>query len=323
MEKEDLRKNIIPQKLQNKENEFEDLIYIDSLEEQLNWKGNNADKITSATDYAIMNHVMSFEFLKTRLNKPATCIWIDNTENEAQTYILDFGGECKPTSANQNYIGICPKLHYRIPKSDEEKRNLNIKNIKDQYGNSLYHILEIGEYPKNKVNDNLEKKLEELYNNGILKEEIYSTGRWYSENGQDNLNQNYVGKHNPEFLYNNEKYVRVIPNVCNGKGKYSDKTIAENDKNAKWVKVEPISFIIKNWENLPKDINPTGTGKETYFDLKSEEAIIGNIPFYAENSNASWEKSMIRNFLNGNNTKDIIKCDFINEAFNRGKKSYQ
>lgn len=321
MGKDDLRKNIISQKLKNKENELEDLIYIDSIEEQAKWGGNNEDKITSATDYAIMNHVIAMDYCKNKLGKSSTWTWLDSSENEQKAYALNLNGECHETYAVQNHGGICPVLYYRLPKNDKEKRELNIKNVKDQYGNSLYYTLDIGEYPKDKVNSELEEKLEKLYNNGELKNEINSTGRWYSGNGQEEVNKSYAGKHSPEFIYNNEKYVRVISNPCNENEKYSDGTKTGKVGSIKWVKVKPISFIIKNWEDLPQNINPNGTGKTTYFDLKSEEAIIGNTTLYSENGNIGWKSSIVRKFLNGSDTKDIAKCNFLNEAFNRKKRT--
>lgn len=41
-----------------------------------------------------------------------------------------------------------------------------------------------------------------------------------------------------------------------------------------WFKVEPIIWIIRNWEDLPTVINPRGNGTAKYIDLKSEEGIM-------------------------------------------------
>lgn len=92
---------------------------------------------------------------------------------------------------------------------------------------------------------------------------------------------------------------------------------------------------------MPKNINPAGNGKAKYFDLRAEEAITGNIPFYPYSDdfyNTLWQNSMIRGFLNGIDVRDITEngnpkftasrggdfsgqCNFINEAFNRSKRT--
>lgn len=340
MKKEDFRERIIPVKLNNKiqgeEIETEDLIYIDSAEEQMKWKENNEDRVISATDYAIMNHAISFEYYKNKLGKSATWAWLRSSETKNQVYSIALDGKCQATHINQNHGGICPALHYKLPENDEVKEELNIKEVKDEYGNILYHTLEIGEYPKSKVNSELEEELEKLYNDGNIKEGMTSTGKWYSENGVKQESKIYAGKHSPEFTKDGEKYVRIISNTCNEMGKYSDGTVLGKLGSVKWVKVEPISFIIKNWEELPKNINPEGSEKDTFFDLRAEEAIIGNIPFSSNNNSGSWENSMVRAFLNGidvsniyernnttviNNGNFLGKCNFINEAFNRRKRT--
>jgi len=38
--------------------------------------------------------------------------------------------------------------------------------------------------------------------------------------------------------------------------RYSDETITGKVGTIRWVKVEPISFVIRNWDEMPKSINP-------------------------------------------------------------------
>ncbi len=232
---------------------------------------------------------------------------------------------------------------------NEEIKQLNIKEVKDVEGKTIYHTLQIGEYVKTKADEKLSKTLETLYNEGNVKEGISCTGRWYSDNGQKKRNKDYAGKHSPEFEYQGQRYVRVVSNPFPDSyvsrqlvshAKYSDGTMAGKIGTIRWVKVEPISFVIKNWDEMPKSINPKGNGKAEYFDLRTEEAITSSIPFYPnkdEKNVAMWQNSSIRGFLNGIDVRNIQsngnieysanhggnftgQCNFLNEAFNLSRE---
>lgn len=219
---------------------------------------------------------------------------------------------------------------------------MKAKNSKSYYkkktviGN-LKHILLLGEYPKTKAIDDLSNTLEQLYNGGRIQEGITCTGRWYSANGQKEDFKGYAGKHSPEFEYQGNRYVRVVtyPSVNKYKNYYDGTQIGEAGT-IKWVKVEPIPYEIKNWDEMPKWINPNGSGKAEYFDLESENVIIANIPFYPKGggniANQMWQNSTPRGYLNGINVEKITsngstkcganyggnfegKCNFLYEAF--------
>ena len=55
----------------------------------------------------------------------------------------------------------------------------------------------------------------------------------------------YTGKHSPEFEYEGNRYVRVISRPSYEEERYSDGTWAGKYGTVRWVKVEPISFVIK------------------------------------------------------------------------------
>ena len=207
-------------------------------------------------------------------------------------------------------------------------------------GKTIYHTLQIGEYPKTKASEDLSRTLESLYHGGKLQEEIVCTGRWYSSNGELDGSVDYAGKHSPEFEYKGQRYVRVVPQIYDDINRYSDRTPINKSDKIKWVKVEPISFIIKNWDEMPKSINPKGNGKAKYFDLRTEEVITSGIPFYTgyDQNSAMWQNSTIRGFFNGIDVRNIgsngnIKysasldgnftgeCNFLNEAFNLSRET--
>jgi len=340
--REDLRKNIIPSQVNSlskffksnfrtlykgmSEEDFftEDYIYINSYEEI-------KDEIEniSSTDFAVMCNLQRYgDYVNPE--KIVGRVWLRTAKTDSTVItvgegkkhtIIEFGAE-------RIGIGVMPSLHYSISKADETQIVEDGKK----------HIINIGEYPKTRVDDDLSKELEELYHGGALRDELIATGRWFSTNGQTK-DKSYAGKHFPEFEFNGERYVRIVTNADQKIFKpYEEKTII------KWVKVEPISFIIKNWNQMPKSINPEGDGTAEFFDLRSSEVILANVPFCPQsdkygsrNNNAMWQRSMIRAYLNGIDVSKIQKiggvdlgqakgenfegpCNFLNEAFNLSRQ---
>lgn len=134
--------------------------------------------------------------------------------------------------------------------------------------------------------------------------------------------------------------MRVVSYPNAEKKLYSDGTPSGKEGTIRWAKVEPISFVIKNWDEMPKSINPKGNGRAKYFDLRAEEAITSNIPFYPNGvdlNGAMWQNSSIRGFFNGIDVRNIQsngnteygashggnftgECNFLNEAFNLSRE---
>ncbi|MDO5555546.1 MAG: leucine-rich repeat protein [Clostridia bacterium] len=357
MERKDLRTNIIPTKIDNMDQnlqtgnqEFDtrDLIYLDSYAEQYGEGFTDKKRRVSATDYAKMNNTCIYSDYKTRTGKDTTWVWLRSACLRWSVRTISYMGNWSYTSTRHLNGGLCPALHYKFPSNistiqkekDSKKIQFDIQQVKDESGNIIYYTVGLGEYPKTKADESLSKILESLYNEGKTKDEIIATGRWYSSNGQKESHKDYAGRHSPEFEYNGERYVRVVSYPNSSDSQYLDGTITGEKGTVRWVKVEPVSFIIRNWEEMPKEINPNGTGKATYFNLKAEEAITGNIPFYPDEDDQNsimWQNSMIRGFFNGINVKNITQngnseygatrggnfigeCNFLNEAFNLSRE---
>ncbi len=319
MEKRDLRKYIVPVEIENTnefgeiEDEYStiDLIYIENADEYT--RHNREWKQEDVTDYSLMNGGVPELWLRSTASYP----YIDTT-----SYSEVYGDDSSRTE-----YSIMPCLHFKISK-EIEVFNLSEEN---DGKNVTRHVLNIGEYPKDKVSQELGDELEKLYHGGKLRKGIEATGRWYSVNGGGLA---YGEKHNPEFEYEGNKYVRVVQNVCNDSIEYSDGTKAGEDGVVRWVKVEPISFEILNWDSLPKSINPNGRGKDDCFKLKASKGIVSSIPFIQVGSNLDiskslWEHSTIRGFLNGNSVRDIYsnfggdfskECSFLDEAFDLSRE---
>ena len=343
MEKRDLRSSIIPTVLENLDdkretgnNDFntEDLIYIESYDD-------NGDRLVinkfTCTDYAVMNNAQINDFFnKNKVNMAYK--WLRTPYYKYNVYYSGGYGQATSTTS----IGICPALHFKIPvEGDSFLSNLNIRKVFDERKKCDDYILDLGEYPKTKVDEKLSSELEALYNNGNLNDGLICTGRWYSNNGLKDGSRGYAGKHSPEFEYMGKRYVRVftIPNegIDN---RYSDHSSVDEIGAIKWVNVEPITFIIKNWDDLPNYINSKGSGKTDFFDLVSENVILANLQFYPngydDNANM-WQNSTIRGYLNGIDVRNITEngnpnfpavdggnfsseCNFLNEAFNLSRE---
>lgn len=363
MKREDLRDRIIPTTLGNKDEcqetgstEFDtkDLIYLDSYAKQFDGKNTKKDRRISATDYALMNNAYIYEYQRTETgdNIGTVDLWLRDAEDEYNIISINGYGNDEYEDANDRFVGLCPSLHYKIPsdmakqgfwrdkQTKNENEEFNIREVKDIYGKTIYHTLQIGEYPKTKVDEKLSIVLESLYNEGKIKEGITCTGRWYSSDGQKEDEKDYAGKHSPEFEYEGDRYVRVVSYPNRNSYRYSDGTSAGKVGTIRWVKVEPISFKIINWNEMPKSINPKGNGRARYFDLRAEEAITSNIPFYPNDNDKNitmWQNSTIRGFFNGIDVRNIQsngnaeygashggnftgECNFLNEAFNLSRQ---
>ena len=364
MKREDLRRRIIPttigntderQHSGNEEFNTTDLIYLDNDEfEKREFKIG-----MPLTDYALMNKA---DIVRTNIKGEKIAIaWLRTAFSNRVVFYEPSNIFGSSTWGGYTHLGICPLLHYQLPfdilepkkeNSDEseEIEQFDIREVKDTTGENIYHTLQIGEYPRTKADENLSRKLETLYNGGKIQEGMICTGRWYSGNGQKKYYDVYEGKHSPEFEYQGNRYVRVVSypyyqehaltHANYTEFKYSDGTPIIKGGTIRWVKVEPISFIIRNWAEMPKSINPNGTERAKYFDLRAEEAITANIPFYPndEDKNCTmWQNSSIRGFLNGIDVRNIqsngnIKygasrggnftgeCNFLNEAFNLSRE---
>ena len=323
MERKDLRSYIVPVRIENT-NEFgeiedgyatTDLIHIENTDEYTTTR-NKDWKQEDITDYSLMNGGVPELWLRSTASYP----YIDTT-----SYSEVYGDDSSRTE-----YSIMPCLYF---KTSKEIKDINLyKEIAEKDGER--HLLNIGEYPGDKVSEELSDKLEKLYHGGKLRKGIEATGRWYSVNGGGSEKLTYLEKHNPEFEYEGSRYVRVVQNAYNDSVEYSDGTKSRENGIARWVKVEPISFEILNWDSLPKSINPNGSGREDCFKLKASKGIVSSIPFlqHANNLNLSksfWEHSTIRGFLNGTDVRDIYSnfggdfskgCSFLDEAFDLSRE---
>ena len=218
-------------------------------------------------------------------------------------------------------IPLCISINLKI--NPNEKYDIYVNKRKE-------HILRIGEYLSNKVGFRQNELLEQLYNSGNLADGFKCTGRWYSYKGgiQGKYGCGYnILKHAPEFEYHGRRYARVIA--------YDEE---KEQHYVEWLEVEPIEWLITNWDELNKKVNPYGRGRDNFFELITDKAVFPGICFYPNFQDGMkflynfWQNSTVRGMLNGINVMDITEngnpecalpnggdysdgCSFIEEAF--------
>ena len=211
------------------------------------------------------------------------------------------------------YVALWPALHLGL-ESVISARNVDksaFKMWKYTRGDKVWHSLEFGEYPKTYVGKELNIKLNELLREGKL----------------TSTNKTYIGcmdwktgeiVHHEEYEFESNKYVRVEIklNISDSLAQqyFSDETITRENTKYLWVKVEPIEWVIDNWDSLPTQLNPQGSGKAEYIDIQTQEAITAGIFFHPFNFHhyMSWRGSRVRKYLNG--IGEFSKNNFLSEA---------
>lgn len=312
-----------------------DRIVLKSIEELE--KQSLKTRLRSATDFALMNFAgQPFYYRdKTETGKIPCSYWSRSSKSKLQdvhkdAVYIDSDGDVDNASLGTSIQGVCPSLSLMLPEKMSPEKMLReiggVQKIRSQKGKLLYKTVEFGEYPKTKVSSELQKVLDELYNDGRLRDGLRCTGRLYTTNGAlfefnsylDN-DENFMSKQTPEFEYNGRKYVRsaTMPFV---RGEYEDGSDVGVLGDAQWVSVEPVRFRIENYEDFIK-------GKTKMLELESEEAVLANLPFYPFDTHvnsAMWQNSLLRAFLNSAKTSEMdgvkdyeaaLKWNFKNSGF--------
>ncbi len=306
--KKDLKKIIIKSErtgLGNDELYAKDYFYIFGMEDLNNIS--STIKQVSATDYAIANQAIASPQYKCLSGKPATLYWTPNYYIKKEYGIIsksirvvDTKGVIKNGEANITRPATVPAF------------NINAKDIKTLNGvvsqKGVYHTVTFPnlQYPQSKVSDRLASELEYFYNTRKP-----SRSGWYIGSITKNKEWKAVEENN-EYIYNGKRYVRVVGESEVVKrddlNYFADGTQCKNGE-VYWFEVEPITWIIANWENA--SINPVAGPNETdELVLRAEEALLGGIPFSTNKTDENkglWQNSYIRALLNGYNLKDEIK----------------
>lgn len=274
-----------------------------------------------ATDYAVMNGVILSNLGKRQRKEVMHCP-LREFNGKYLPVVFDRLRGPRHILPNCYNLGVYPSMHIKLDAVISEKNLVKFGEVKNIRGNILYHTMELGAFPKNFVDDKLEKFLTEKISS------LRKTGKTYS--GYFDINTDKFIQ-NEEYEYNGEKY--VLARAINEKNNLDGSSASSTDL-YRWFKVEPITWQIRNWQDLPKTINPKGNGNAKYIDIRSEEAILPGMPFFTEyiNDNVLWQNTYIRAYLNGYdlhaemrkgngnvnlalNTNYVFEKGFLDEAF--------
>ena len=170
--------------------------------------------------------------------------------------------------------GYAPVVECAIP-SEEELQSIgnNFKDAKNIFSilKSIEPVVELGEYPQKFVNQNFARILEDLYNNGKIKQGLVSTGKTYTLNTNCDSSK-FASKLCPEFEFQGKKYVRF----------HSNADVYINASSSRytrpfWFEVNPVKFVVKNWNDMPKHCNPHAKNNANKMILQTKDILIGGL----------------------------------------------
>ncbi len=171
------------------------------------------------------------------------------------------------------------------------------------------HFLELGKYPQSIPDAETCDRLNMEWASGTLSSSC--TGRNYSylKYIGDNC---YTLVNMSEYELDGRKFVRTC---------LDDSKSGENGFD--WFEVEPISFEITNWKNLPKYVNERGKrfNAQNFLQLESEKSLTSGMPmsyFVLDTENkeyCQWGLSPARAFLNSSAIADFKQKGYGHKQF--------
>ena len=237
-----------------------DLVSLPSLSELAAWRL----PFPTATDFGHPDAKITgcFMHLMTRTPCKPEAIYCTNGSFNVRP-------DLQPYNVYQRSAGVTPSISLRLP------RHYTLSQLATEFGltkadNGLYQV-QVGEYPQTEVAAPVTGKR--------------CTGRWYTSFIKTD-NERYVLKQNPEYEYQNGKYVLLA-----------------NNKFERWYKVEPLTWWVTNSAAVEQ-------GTATQLDLTCQQMIIGEVPFNPGVTGSNfyvelWQNSLMRAFLNSADSRTL------------------
>ncbi len=281
------------QRVGDSEFDTQDFVFFETRDEVRNIP--DEERYIYASDYAVMNGALHSLRMRGPKGRHSTWHWLRSAYSQYDVNYVSVEGLLNFNSPYKKGAGLCPALHLNLSSvisARSASRDFKIEPFKDKSGKILYHTIEFGFYPQDKAKNNVE--LERLFK----ARKLTPTGKTYT----GYMKEDGGFEQNQEFEYGGKKYVRVISKKYDNDSEYKDKTKAPEDGTPMWAEVQPIKWKIKNWDELPRSINPNGSGTAKTIYVKSEEGIMSGIPFYPEygkTEHTMWQNSPLRAFFNG------------------------
>lgn len=293
------------QELGSKSFDTEDFVYLESLEDVENLS--DKARLRSATDFAIANNCPTSSLYKAYNGKNSACTWLRSAYSKNSMGSVGRDGSLYGKFASNTFVCCCPCLALNLKSfisAQSASRDFKISTISSA-GKEIYRTIEIPEfqYPQSRVDSKTNRTLEILYKQGRLKK----TGKTFINSCIINESDDELPQVE-EYRYNGKFYVRVKAVHHDNSSEYSDGSeFKENEEF--WIKVEPIKWIIKNWDEMPTSINPKGNGRAKTIELRSEEAIIcmQMNENFGSTELTMWQNSKLRAFLNEYDIHEEIK----------------
>lgn len=272
-----------------------DLVYLDDKFDLKN--ATEEELMCSPTDYAIMNGALVHK------SPQRGCrTWLRSAHSHDAVDIIDHGKFAQDDPHKTSYSSrlttqLDPALVVFAQNASPDV--FKIREHETVSGRK-YHTMEYGEFPKTYVGYKLNAYLEYALLKGILKPTDIKYVGHFDDNGKI--------QYNVEYTFKGQKFIRVISVNQDERAEYENHIKAPESGTPVWAKAEPITWLIKNWDDLPREINPEGTGSASVIILQTEQAIISGIPFYPnlkDKNRAMYQNSTIRGYLNGINVNNI------------------
>ncbi len=315
-----------------------DNIYLNGFNDLQRLQLHDYELVTTPSDYAKANGGTGKYFQR------SAPYFIMGNEEDYNSIILPLtqidcidadGYRCR-TAYSSLKMGVVPATRFDIPTILNERKSFpdfgKIASYRNpRFNEEFVHTIEAGFYPQGRA-ENAEE-LEKLFQTGKIK----PTGKKYT--GYLQCNGEFAK--NIEYAYQGNFYVRVLSNNFgydykiryNHRNEPIEQLVRVPDKNTvyDWFKVEPLVWVIRNWNDLPTLINPNGSGKANFLEVTAQQAIMGGIPFHtgitmmdnetqfleyelnnlyllARQNRAKisyWQNSSLRGFLNGINVNNV------------------
>lgn len=246
---------------------------------------------TMATEYAQILGVEVYKELKT------SPYWL-RSRDRGHVFCIETNempARCNPWEMN---LGVRPTMHLDV---DVFSRFLRHTRLTSRYGEATVLI---GEYPQFVVDD--EERFKEL-ENAFATYKLQKTGNQFTLPLQNFNGMKFVLL--DEYEFGCKKYVHFM-----------------GGKRPIWVEVAPIEWKIRNWKNMPREINLIGDGSADYVDVQTTQCIIGGMPFSLsqdvdDKNNSLWQNSLIRAYLNGYDIQKELKRG-NGSLENKAKRNY-
>ena len=218
------------------------------------------------------------------------CVWGTSTIEKHPyggcifTYVDTFGTFKYVSSDSDGFFdGIRPVLSFSSEEEYNKIRNRMNQNIRIQSDTNRI-MLEYGMYPQNVVSSSLNKELETLFENGILK----TTGNIYTTINETItcLNHPIIEKCN-EYDYNGKRYVRLDQFV----GDVVNIDASTGAILPEWLEVSPINWIVDD-ENRK---------------LISETVLTAGMNFFPADNSTNFKNSSVYKFLNDTFIREMLQ----------------